>query len=79
MADSGEPPPLVLVKVGGSALTDKSGVEVLRMPELRETARQVDHAPFSPLAAFGSPSATHDVCCCTDRAQCLQTCMRACR
>jgi isopentenyl phosphate kinase len=36
--------PLVLVKVGGSALTDKAGVEVLRTYELRETARQVASA-----------------------------------
>ena len=36
--------PLVLVKVGGSALTDKAGVEVLRTCELRETARQVARA-----------------------------------
>ena len=31
----------VLVKVGGSAVTDKAGSEVLKEKELNESARQV--------------------------------------
>ena len=33
--------PLVLVKVGGSAITDKATLEILKERELREFARQV--------------------------------------
>ena len=42
---------LVLVKVGGSAITDKSGEEVLKEEELCESARQVmAKLRFPPIA-----------------------------
>ena len=41
----------MLVKVGGSALTDKAGVEVLKERELGETARQVERSAHMRRAA----------------------------
>lgn len=52
-----EPSRVVLVKVGGSAVTDKAGVEVLREWELGESARQVERP--APCALHSFPERRH--------------------